>query len=113
MRVHLRAFAHHDAVDIHDFKACLLDFLAHLAQQLQAVGALEGRVGIREVRADIAEARGTQQGIANRMQQHVGIAMAQEALLVRDIHPTDNALAAFHQFVNVKTNTRAINLIHN
>ena len=98
----------HDAVDIDNLVTRLTDFLTHLAQQFQAVRALERGVRIREVRADVAEARGTQQGIANRMQQNVGIAVAQEALLVRDIHPADDALAAFHQFVNVKTNTRAI-----
>ena len=47
------------------------------------------------------------------MQQHVGITMAEQALFVRDIHPANNALAAFHQLVNVKTDTRTVNLIHN
>jgi hypothetical protein len=39
------------------------------------------------------------------MQKHIRIAVAEQALFVRDINTTDNALAAFHQFVNVKTNT--------
>ena len=112
MRVHLRAFAHHDAIDVYNLVTGLADFLAHLAQEFQAVRALERGVGIREVRADIAEARGPEQRIANCMQKHVGIAMAQQALLVRDIYTTDNALAAFHKLVNVKTDSRTINLVH-
>lgn len=29
------------------------------------------------------------------------------------VHPTDNALATFYQLVNIKTDARTINLIHN
>ena len=39
VRVHLRAFAHHDAIDIDDFVTSLLDLLAHLAEEFQAIGA--------------------------------------------------------------------------
>ena len=49
-----------------------------LGQQHQAVGALPLRVVGWEVLADIAEGEGPQQGIHDRVHEHVGIAVAVE-----------------------------------
>ena len=52
-------------------------------------------------RADVAQAGGAQQRIGDRMQQHVGIGMPQQAALVRNIHAADQQRAARHQRVDV------------
>jgi hypothetical protein len=49
-----------------------------MAQQRAAVGALELRVGVREVLADIAQRAGAKQGIAQGVQQHVAVGMGQQ-----------------------------------
>ena len=50
-----------------------------LTQNLHRVGALPLRIVGGEVLADIAEAQGAQQGIHDRVHQHVGIAVAIKA----------------------------------
>ena len=52
--------------------------------------------------ADVAEAGGAQQRIADGVQQHVGVRMAVEALLVLDLDTADHELAAQHQRMHVE-----------
>ncbi|MNC60004.1 hypothetical protein D3C81_2221070 [compost metagenome] len=49
-----------------------------MAKQHTAVGALELRIGIGKVLADIAQCRGTEQGIAQGMQQYVAIGVRKQ-----------------------------------
>jgi hypothetical protein len=55
------------------------------------------------VLADVAQPRGTQQRIADGVQQHVGIAVAEQALLVGNLHPADDELAACNELVDVES----------
>ncbi len=76
---------------------------AHLAQQLAAVDALVACVAVRKVLADVAEGRGAQERIADRMQEDIRVAMAQEALLVRDLDAADDELAPRDELVDVES----------
>ena len=49
--------------------------------------------------ADVAERHGAEQGIGNRVQQGIGIGMAEQAGGVRNLHAAENQLAAFDQDV--------------
>ena len=45
----------------------------------RAVGAVPARIAVREMLADVAQARGTQQRIDQRVQQHVAVGMRHDA----------------------------------
>ncbi len=99
---HARGLGDDGSVDVQDAPAAVGEELRHLAQELAAVDSLETRVGVRKVPADVALASGTQQRVADRVQQHVGIAVAREALVVRDLDAPDHELAARDQLVDVE-----------
>jgi len=56
-----------------------------LTQHIRRLSAAIGLVGIRKHLADIAERRRAEQGIGDRMQQHVGIAMSNRVLVMRNV----------------------------
>ncbi|MNH07293.1 hypothetical protein D3C76_1250950 [compost metagenome] len=72
-----------------------------MAQQHAAVGALELRIGVGEVLADIAQRRSAKQGIAQGVQQDVAIGMGQQPELVRNAHPTQGDEIAFREAVHI------------
>lgn len=65
---HLRRLGDDGGVDVADPIALGANQTDHVAQQRTAVGALEGRIGVGEVLADIARGAGTEQRIAEGMQ---------------------------------------------
>ena len=72
-----------------------------MAGQLQAVGPGIFGVGIREVLPDVAQSRCAQHSVHDGVGQHVGVGMAQQALLIRDLHTAQNQLAALHETMNI------------
>ena len=61
-----------------------------------AVDAFELGVRVGKVFANITQCRRAQQRITNRMQQHVGIRMAEQAAIKGNINAADNAFSADH-----------------
>ena len=57
------------------------------AQQLPAVGILELGIGVGEQRADVAQAERTEQGVGDRMQERVGVGVAEQSVAVLDVDP--------------------------
>src|SRR5574340_332899 len=53
--------------------------------------------------ADVAQRRRAEQRVADRVQQHVGIGMAEQAPVIRNVHAADDQLAPLYQLVNVET----------
>jgi hypothetical protein len=53
--------------------------------------------------ADIAFAHRAKQGVADGMDQHIGIGMPFEALRVRNLHPAKEKQPAFNKAVDVVT----------
>jgi len=51
-------------------------------KQDHGVGALELRVGVREVAADVAQTGGTQQGVGDGMQQRIRVGMPEQPVAV-------------------------------
>ena len=60
-----------------------------------------GKNNIREMPPDVAQRRRAEQRIADRVQQHIRVRMSEQAFFVRDLHPADDQLAAFHQLMHV------------
>ena len=112
VRIDFGPFTHDNAIDIDNFVTCFCDFFAHLPQKFKAICILESRIRIGEIRADVTQATSSQQRIAYSMQQNVGIAGPKQTFFVGDVYPSNNALATFHQFVDIKTYSRTINFFH-
>src|SRR3989344_321873 len=95
------------AVDIRDFPAALGNGFFDLAQQLAAVYVLVLRIGIGKMPADSAEPGGAEAGIADGMNENVGVGMAVQSLAVRDFHAAENQIAPGDQRMHVVTMTDA------
>ena len=91
----------HGAVDVADLPARRAHAARGLGQQHDGIGAAELRIGVGKVPADVAEPGRAEQRIGDRMQQHVGIRMAEQAGAVRHLDAAQDQLAARHQLVNV------------
>jgi hypothetical protein len=65
----------------------------------------------RVILPDVAERRRSQQRIGNGMGQHVGIAVAFQANIVRDFDPPDDALAARGETMHVDSDSNAVHKI--
>ena len=103
MRPHTGRLGDHRAIEVRYPQVSLGKRIAYLAQQHTAVDILKTIVAVREVMADVTQTRGAQQGIANRMDQHITIRMGLEALLVGNTHPADNDMIAGAETVNIKS----------
>ncbi len=101
MRSHLGCLRNNGGVNVTDLPAFALHLLEHVPQQYPTVGALEGRIGVREVLADIAKRRGAEQCVAQSMQHHVAIRMREQPELVRDPHPTEGDEIALTETMHV------------
>ena len=53
--------------------------------------------------AGCAESEGAEQGVADRVQQHVGIGVAEQAEMPRDMHPADDQGPLGNQAVDIET----------
>ena len=108
MGCQLGRLSHDGAVDIADLEALGTHAPGSLGQQHGRVGTLELRVGVREMAADIAQRRGAEQGIGDRVQQHVGIRMAEQPQAMRHFDTAENQLATWHQrmYIPAFTNTK-------
>ena len=84
MRADLRRLADDRDVDMVDPAARLLDQGAGMLDEQRRGGAAPLRVGGREMVADIARADRAEQRVGDRVERDVGVAMAREALVVRD-----------------------------
>lgn len=83
-----------------------------LAQQDAAVGARVGRIGVRKEAADVAQPSRTQQRIGERMQQHVGVGMTEQAALEGDGDAADDQRPPGHERMHVEALAHAERKIH-
>ena len=98
----------HGAVNVANFPALCAHAARGFLQQHPRVCALEFNRSVGKVAANVAQPRCAQNGVGDGMQQHVGIGVAQQPLVVGDLDPTNDELAAFHQRVGIPafTNTK-------
>ena len=101
MRCQTRRLRHHGAVDVANLKALRPHAPRRFGQQHDRVGTAKRGVGVRKMRANIAQRRRAQQRIGDGVQQHIGIGMAQQAGAVGDTHTAQHQRAPGHQCVNV------------
>lgn len=74
-------------IEIHNPVAGGHDVLVGLLQHFSRIASPVDFVGVGEKLANIAQRRGSQQGIGHGMQQRIGIAMPDRMLVVRHFNP--------------------------
>ncbi len=72
-----------------------------MTQQRAAIGALEGRIGIGKVLADVTQRHRAEQGVAQCVQQHITVGMSDETEPVGNPHATEGDEIAIAEAVYV------------
>ena len=103
MRCQLRRLGDQRRVEIADPPSLLRRERRDMAQQHPAVGVFPARVGIRKVRAEVAQRQSTQYRVADSVDQHIGIRMSVEAPIEGNRHAAEDELAPANERVNVET----------
>jgi hypothetical protein len=81
------AFGKHDAVEIYDLVTSVGDLLVGQAEHLGRVATTVGGLGIGEQFADVPDGRRTQQRIGDGVQQHIGVAVAEQVAIMGQVDP--------------------------
>ena len=102
-----RALEHHGGVDVGDRPAGVRHAPGRGAQQPERVGALVGRVVVGEVLAEVAQGGGAEQGVDDRVRQHVGVGVALEPELGLERDAADHQRPAGDEAVRVVAEARA------
>ena len=72
-----------------------------MSQQRATVGALEPRVGVREVLADVAQRRRAEQRIGQGVQQHVAVGVGDQPMFVGNAHAAEGDEVALAEAMHV------------
>jgi hypothetical protein len=72
-----------------------------MTQQPTAVGALELRVGVREMLADVTQRSRAEQGIAQGVEQDVTVRMGEQPEAVCNAHAAQSDEIAFSETVHI------------
>ncbi len=107
MRADLGTFADQGGVDMGDAAAARGDAFHGVAQEQVGRGAAPLRIARREMRADVAVGDGAEHGVGDRVQQHVGVRMADQPVIVRHLHAAEPDMVALAEGVDIKTLARA------
>ena len=97
----LRALREHRTVDILHAITGLCEHTVNLAQKHDTVRPGIARVVVREKLADVPERRRAEQGVHQRVGQYVRVGMAQQSLLIGDLHPAEDQLSPLDQPVHI------------
>ena len=90
-------------IDIGNLVPVRCEYFTASCEYNKAGNALDALVIIGEVEADIALGASTENGIGNRVAEHVGIAVAEKAFFIFYLHAAENKIAPFHKAVNIIT----------
>src|SRR5579872_6473242 len=89
------------AVDVDDFPFQTRNLLDHRLEQLGRIRAGPLGIGVRIPLADIAESGRTQQSVGDRVQQHVRVAVADQAALKLNRYAAKDELSTAREAVGV------------
>ena len=84
---HFRRLEDKCSVQICQHPAAIMHPLHHLTQKNATINASVSVVGIGKMSADIALTNRTQQGVANRMNQHITIRVSQQSAVMSNSDP--------------------------
>src|SRR5688572_20976932 len=101
MRPDLRRLANECEVDVTDGEPGFTRQPDGMFDEARRGRAAPLRVARRKVQADVTCASGAENGIDDRVQTDIGVAVAGEAALVRDAHAAQPQLLAVREAVDV------------
>ena len=104
MGAQFRPLRDYDGVQVRDPQTPLRQKAADVLQKAQAMHIFPTRIRVREMRADIAEPRGTENRVADSMRQRVSIGMADRSFFERNFDSAEHKLAPCGEPVQVITN---------
>ena len=107
MRAKLRALKDHNGVDVLDGKVPFVKKFANVFEKVKAVRAFPLGIAIREMRANIAEAGGTEERIANGVREDVAIGMPDRPFAEGNYDAADDEIAASGEAMQVVANSAA------
>jgi hypothetical protein len=70
---------------------------------MPAVGPRPLRIGIGKQAADVTQAGRAKQGIGDRVQQHIGVRMTEQPLMVRNLDAAENQFATGRKGMHVES----------
>src|SRR5713101_2542367 len=111
MRPQLGALTDDDCIEMRDEKMPLVEQFARVLEEEQARRALPFRIGVREMRADVAETGSSQQRVAQRVAQDVAIGMSDRAFVKWHFDPAENQFSSLCQPVQVVSDSRACHFV--
>lgn len=96
-----RRLRDHGRIDVADAPAGLAHGSHRPAHQRTAIGAAPAFVAVRKQAADVAERRRAEKGVGDGVQQRVGIRMAEQPGIVRNIDAAEDQPAPRRQRMHV------------
>jgi len=96
-----------DAIDVADLPAGLGGGLSSLTEHFCRVATPVGRVGVGKPLADVAQGRRPEHRVGHRVQEHVGIAVADQLPVVGNVDPTQPERAAGLESMRVVSDSNA------
>ena len=97
----LRSLRQNRRVNIHDRPARLRQTFPHPLKQQDAGKACVGCVRIGKELSDIAQRRRAEQSVHDGVRQHIGVAVAEQALFIRHLYAAENEPSPLRQAVDV------------
>ncbi len=102
MRQQLRLLGENVRVDVFDAEAALPEKIRGSSKKLQARHSFVLRIRIGKQFSDIAETSSTQQGIDNRVTQHVAVGMCNKTPVVRNFHTAESQMRSRTQPMQIE-----------
>ena len=97
-----RGLRHDRRVHVHDAPAVASHPVHHLAQEAEARDPAVPGIRVREVLAQVPEGERAEEGVRHRVGQHVGVGVAPEPPLGRDLDPPQHERPALDEGVDVE-----------
>jgi hypothetical protein len=107
MRAKLRALKDHNGVDVLDGKVPFVKKLANVFEKVKAVRAFPLGIAIWEMRANVAEAGGAEERIANGVREDVAVGMPDRPFAEGNYDAADDEIAASGEAMQVVANSAA------
>ena len=103
-----RGFGDDGGVDVFQHRAAFFEQEADFPEKDEAADAAPAFVGVGEVMADVARAERAEDGVGEGVDEDVGVGVALEALVVRQLNAAEKKFAPLDEGVDVITNADAI-----
>jgi len=96
-----------DGVNVFDDETLGVEESAGVLEKDETVGAFPLGIGVGEMRADVAEARGTEQGVAKSVSEDVAIGMTNRTFVEGDLDTADDELPTFREAMKIVADAAA------